>query len=361
VADDRDRGHMLHEHTSGTTGKPLDLWRSRDAVRALYALSVARARGWYGVSRRDRWAMVGGQLVTPVEQRRPPFWVWNMALRQLYMSSYHLSPAFIPSYLDALARHGVTYLFGYTSSLYALAQEALRLGRRDLKMAVAITNAEPVFDNQREAIAEAFQCPVRETYGMSEMAVAACECQAGKLHLWPEVGLLEVLEGDRPVSNGTTGDLVCTGLLNMDMPLIRYRVGDRGALAAENAPCPCGRTLPRLAMIEGRVDDVLYTRDGRRIGRLDPIFKANLPLREAQVVQETLDRIRVRYVPAPGFTPGAGHAIVEGIRARMGTVDVILEEVAEIPRTANGKFRAVMCSLTPAEKETACRCVGQGP
>ena len=55
-------------------------------------------------------------------------------------------------------------------------------------MTVAITNAEPVFDYQRWAIAEAFQCPVRETYGMAEIVAAASECTAGKLHLWPEVG-----------------------------------------------------------------------------------------------------------------------------------------------------------------------------
>jgi phenylacetate-CoA ligase len=352
---------MLHEHTSGTTGKSLDLWRSRDAVRALYALSLARARGWYGVSRSDRWAMVGGQLVTPVEQRRPPFWVWNLALRQLYMSSYHLSPAFAPSYLDALSRYQVAYLSGYTSSLYALAQEVLRLGRRDLRMTVAITNAEPVFRYQRETIAEAFQCPVRETYCMSEMALAASECEAGALHLSPEVGFLEVLEGNDSVPDGTVGDMVCTGLLNVDMPLIRYRVGDRGALAKDGSPCPCGRKLPRLAQIEGRLDDILYTPDGRRIGRLDPVFKSNLHLREAQIVQEALNRIRVRYAPAPGFTPGDEQTIVEGIRARMGAVDVILEEVTEVPRAANGKFRAVICNLRPAEKEAALQRGRQAP
>jgi phenylacetate-CoA ligase len=139
------------------------------------------------------------------------------------------------------------------------------------------------------------------------------------------------------------------------MPLIRYRVGDRGALPPAGTSCPCGRTLPLLAGVEGRVDDVLFTADGRRVGRLDPVFKANLPLREAQVVQEALDSVRVRYVPALGFTPDAGRLIVDGIQARMGAVRVVLEEVPEVPRTVNGKFRAVVCNLTAAEKEAASR------
>src|SRR5205807_10393600 len=62
-----------------------------------------------------------------------------------------------------------------------------------------------------------------------------------------------------PVSRGRSGEFISTGLLNADMPLIRYRAGDRGALPGEEHPCQCGRTLPTVAYIEGRMDDVLYT------------------------------------------------------------------------------------------------------
>ena len=349
VADDCDVLRMFHEHTSGTTGKSLDLWWSKDTVRSWYALFEARCRHWYGVSRHDRWATLGGQLVTPAHRRRPPFWVWNAALNQLYMSSYHLAPDLIPYYLEALLRCRIKYFLGYTSSLYELAQEALRR-RCNLKMTVAITNAEPVFEYQRRAIEEAFGCPVCETYGMAEIVANASECQAGTLHLWPEVTWLEVVEGDQPLPKGTSGDLVSTGLLNGDMPLIRYRVGDKGTLPATNRPCACGRTLPILASVEGRADDVLYTPDGRRIGRLDPVFKANLPLREAQIIQEALDRIRVRYVPMQDFTLEAGRSVIERLQARMGDVKVVLEQVDEVPRGINGKFRAVICDLSAEER-----------
>jgi phenylacetate-CoA ligase len=104
VADDCAIRRMFHEHTSGTTGKPLDLWWGRTTVRAWYALFEARCRRWYGISRQDRWAMLGGQLITLRNQRRPPFWVWNAALNQLYMSSYHLAPDLIPYYFDLTLR-----------------------------------------------------------------------------------------------------------------------------------------------------------------------------------------------------------------------------------------------------------------
>src|SRR5215813_13984702 len=81
VADDCDLKQMFHDHTSGTTGTQLDLFLNKHTVRRWYALFEARCRSWYGVSKDDRWAMLGGQLVVPVSRRKPPFWVWNSGLK----------------------------------------------------------------------------------------------------------------------------------------------------------------------------------------------------------------------------------------------------------------------------------------
>ncbi len=353
LADDCDLRRLIRDHTSGTTGKPLDIYCSKDTARKWYALFEARARRWYGVSRNDRWAILGGQMVTPVSQRRPPFWVWNAALNQLYMSAYHLAPDLVPHYLKAIEKYHITYLLGYTSALYALAQEILRAKRSCGQLAVVITNAEPLFDHQRELISEAFQCPVRETYGLAETVFAAGECEQGRLHAWPESGVCEVIQDGLPVAAGMAGELVCTGLMNADMPLIRYRTGDRGALAAPQTPCECGRGLPVIDSIEGRADDVLLTRDGRRIGRLDPVFKSSLSIREAQIVQEAIDCVRLIFVPAPEYTAADGQAMVSRLRDRMGKIEVVLEPVSEIPRTANGKFRAVICNLPKMMSQSA--------
>src|SRR5690606_10473655 len=137
---------------------------------------------------------------------------------------------------------------------------------------VAVANAEPLHAHQRELVARAFGCPARESYGQAEAVAAASECPAGTLHTWPEVGVLEVWSegaGARPLPAGEAGQLVATGLLNRAMPLVRYAVGDRAALAGDTTPCACGRALPRLLELSGRCDDVLLTPDGRRVGRLD--------------------------------------------------------------------------------------------
>jgi phenylacetate-CoA ligase len=337
VADDRRSRDLLYERTGGTTGAPLPIAKSRDSLRQLHALAAARARRWYGVFPGDRTARLDGQLVTPFAQRRPPFWAWNAAGHELYMSTFHLAPDLITYHLDALAKYRIVCLAGYTSSLCALAHEVLRTDRVDLRMKVVVTSAEPVSEDQRAVIGAAFGCAVRETYSMTENVAAASECEAGRVHQWPEVGVIEARDQE----------FVCTGLVNDAMPLIRYRIGDRGRLAPGNEACPCGRALPVLAAIEGRSTDVLVTPDGLRVFRLNAVFHG-LPVRQGQIVQETLRRIRVRFIPALDFTEAAGRSIVARLRARAGNVEVVLESVAEMPHTAAGKVRAIISNVEGA-------------
>jgi phenylacetate-CoA ligase len=349
IADDCRPSRMVRDHTSGTSGRPLELWRSLRTLRARYALYEARHRLWYGVSRHDRWAMLGGQLVVPFRQSGPPYWAWNAAMKQLYVSSYHLSPSSCADILQAIDRREIRYLWGYPSSLHALAEAALACGwRRALRVAVA--NAEPVFLRHRRAVQAAFGCALRETYGMVELVAAAGECEFGGLHQFPEMGYVEILNNDLPVEDGAAGEFVCTSLLDADMPLIRYRLGDRGARSPSPQPCACGRGLPLLDHIEGRADDVLYTVDGRLIGRLDPVFKANLAIREAQIIQVSLDHVRVLYVPAPDYAPKHGDMIRQGLHARLGPIRVTLEAVDKVPRGPNGKFRTVICEIPRPER-----------
>lgn len=336
---------MYREQTSGTTGKPLRLWLGRSAVRTWYALYEARVREWHGVSRRDAWAILGGQLVVPPNVQRPPYWVKNWALNQLYLSANHISQARAEDYAVAIRRHGVTHLVAYPSSAALLASWLPDRAVASDHMRVVIANAEPLLPAARDQLRRVFGCEARETYGMAEAVCAASECAAGSLHLWPDVGQIEILDdaSDRPCPPGTTGRIVCTGILNPDMPLVRYEVGDRGSLSAAGR-CACGRGLPILAGLEGRTSDLLRTRDGRRVFWLNSVFYG-LPIREAQIVQDSLEHVSVRYVPAPEFSETSARLVRDRLRERVGDVRVTLETVEQVPRGPNGKFQAVVSRI----------------
>ncbi len=346
VSDDDDVRRMYREQTSGTTGKPIIQWWRRDAVREWFALNELRVRHWHGVSRHQPWAILGGQPVVPAHVKRPPFWVWNAPMNQLYLSANHISARNIEAFLGAIDRYRVTHLIAYSSSAAQFAREAIAAGRQVQGLRVVITNAEPLYPWQREAILRGWGCAARETYGMAEIVTAASECPHGSLHLWPEVGYTEILMDDQdvPQTDGHAGRLICTSLLNSGMPLIRYAVGDRGRMDGSQSACPCGRHLPLIGAIEGRSNDLLRTRDGRSVYWVNPVFYG-LEINEAQIIQESLDLVRILYVPAEGLIRQAEAIISDRLRSRMGEIEIRFERLESIPRSANGKFRAVVCNI----------------
>jgi phenylacetate-CoA ligase len=192
---------------------------------------------------------------------------------------------------------------------------------------------------------------------MAEIVTAAGECEAGTLHLWPEVGLVEVIDDANQTKDTEPSELVATGLLNADMPLIRYRVGDRLTTTSSDEHCECGRSLPIIRTILGRIEDVLYTRDGRQVfqagGFLDlaeALTGIAPAVIESQLVQETVDQIRIRYVPAADFRKDHAKALVAAVRALIGDkrLIVMLEETERIERHG-GKMRAVICKVDPSD------------
>lgn len=344
-----DRRRLIVMHTSGTTGTPLELYRDVWLNSAPWAYITARFHSQAGVRRRrNRSVSVGGHMVTDPARTKPPFWVYNSRWRQLYMSSYHLSPRYLGAYVEKLRSFRPDYIEGYPSSVYAIARHVVERALEPVPMKACFTTAEPLFDYQRQAMEQAFACRTYDQYGCGEMAVFATECPAGSMHLNPEYGIVEVLdEHDQPLPPERSGQLICTSLINRVQPFIRYRIGDVGSLGAE--PCECGCSRPVLRSIEGRSADVIVTPDGRSVGRLGPVFKADLPIREAQIVQETRQRIRMRLVKAPGYTERVGQSIVQRLRDRVGNMEIVLEPVESIPRSANGKFRAVINQVESAE------------
>jgi phenylacetate-CoA ligase len=83
------------------------------------------------------------------------------------------------------------------------------------------------------------------------------------------------------------------------------------------------------------------------------VFRSVGGIREAQMVQERLDLVRVRVVPALGFDASHEHAIAMGVRERIGEVQVVVDRVDAIPRTTNGKLRVVVCNVSAQERLSA--------
>lgn len=333
---------LYADRTSGTTGTPVTTFASRRTLQSWFALHEARTRRWHGVSRHDGWALLGGQPVVAGDRDRPPYWVHNRVGHQLYLSGQHVGPNTVADVAAAIEAHRPTHLVTYPGLGAALAGELLDAGLRLDGPAVVLTNAEGVTAGQRERFAAAFGAATFETYGMAEMVGAASECESGRLHWWPEAGVLEVLDEEgQPVDPGEVGRLVLTGLVNDEQLLVRYDLGDRGR-GLDPEPCPCGRGLPVLHPVEGRAQDVLVLPGGRRAYWFNPLLY-DLPVVQAQVVQEQRDAIAVRVVPGDGWTDDAAAEVVRRARARFGDEVTFRVDVVQVLETdPSGKVRPVV-------------------
>jgi phenylacetate-CoA ligase len=198
----------------------------------------------------------------------------------------------------------------------------------------------------RTVMEEAYRCKVFEEYSSVENLCLATECERGRLHVSPDYGIVEILRDDGTACDpDEVGEVVATGLVRTYQPLIRFRVGDLAAWDGD--PCPCARSMPVLKEIVGRLEDVVVGRDGREMVRFHGVFIGQANVQEGQVIQETLDRIRVRVVATDAFGPADTADLAARVKARLGTdVDVVVETVPEIPRTASGKFRAVVSHVS---------------
>jgi hypothetical protein len=83
------------------------------------------------------------------------------------------------------------------------------------------------------------------------------------------------------------------------------------------------------------------------VGRLDPVFKGvKGTIKEAQIIQEKLDLITILLVKTHKYTNKDGEYIIKELGKRMGPgMNYVVKFVDSIPRTLNGKFRAVVCKL----------------
>ena len=327
-------------HTGGTTGTPLSIYCDGTALQRNYAF-FDRLREWAGIGKRGRVATFAGRPIAPPAASAPPYWRRNRLNRAVLFSSYHISLATIPDYLQGLSRFNPDLIDSYPSSLAPIARYMLAHDHPAVRPRAIITSSETLSPEDRDAIESAFQCQVFDQYGAAEMVAFVAQCEHRRYHVNTEYGLLEVLVNGRPAEPGESGDLVATGFGNPVMPLIRYATGDRAVRGT--GPCPCGRTLPTLERIEGRRDDVIRTPDGRLIGRLDPIFKAVSSLFETQIIQDRPDHVRVEIVATPQFGEAEAASLLRELSLRLGpSMKISLTKVPQIDRTRSGKLRSVI-------------------
>lgn len=326
--------------TSGTTGTPLDVYRSFGSILWEEAFHLQHWN-WAGWKRGQRQAVLRGDMVIPADRRDPPFWFKDSTGGQLVLSTRHVDRRTAPLMAEELRKFGATQLRAYPSAAYELATHLEEAGA-PVRFNAVITGSEMLYDFQRRRIESVFQCKVFDFYSMAERVAYAAECERGRMHVNPEYGVLEIVdEHGRPTED--EGTVVGTSLHNSLVPLIRYRMNDTARWSRE--PCPCGRTYPVIEKISGRLADQLYDLDGRAVNAtvIGFAFDGMRNIQKAQVVQSTADRWLIRIVPGSDYTAADGQRVLDKLATHVSPrVVADIEIVGDIPALPNGKYQWVV-------------------
>lgn len=335
---------LTRYNTGGSSGEPLIFYIGKD--RKSHDVGAKwRVTRWWGVDIGDPEIVVWGSPIELGAQDRVRM-LRDRILRTELLPAFEMSAANLDRFVTTIRERRPAMLFGYPSSLSLIAAHAEKNNIRldNLGIRVAFVTSERLYDEQRQAIAKGFGCPVANGYGARDAGFIAHECPAGGMHLQAEDIIVEILDPQgRPVPTGEAGEIVVTHTATHEFPFVRYRTGDIAALSPE--PCACGRTLPLVKEIQGRSTDFVVAADGTIMHGLALIYTArDLPgVERFKIVQHSLDHTEVLMVTRPPFGPEAEARLIKDYKARLGAaVNVTITQVAEIPPEKSGKFRYVI-------------------
>jgi phenylacetate-CoA ligase len=329
--------YML-QHTSGSTGTPLALEVDEYTYKLAMALLVDHEEA-HGVPLGAPRATFAGRMVQPANRLSPPFARYNRAENQMLFSSYHLNSDTFQWYAKELKRFRPWEIIGYPSAISDLASHYLNTGTDPgFRPKAVITNSETLLEWQKENIEQAFHCAVFDYYGTAEYVLFAGQEADGRYRLNPVIGITEVLnDSGEPASEGR---LVATTLTNRVMPLLRYEIGDSGIAVSERTNQSVTHELEK---VNGRLDDYVEMPDGRRIGRLDHIFKGLNGLVEAQIIQDAKEHCTIQVVFTSPPSDAQIQSLSKNFKIRTASqISVDIHAVKQIARGPNGKFRNVV-------------------
>ena len=341
---DLDRRKWSYNTSGGSTGEPVRIiqdaeYEDRGAATSLLfhrllGCDVGRhlARLWG--SERD--------IVQGTQSWKAHFFNW--LTNNSWLNAFCMSPERMRHYITHLNETKPCLILAYAQAAYELARFAEKEKLPIQRQRAVLTSAGTLYPFMREKIAQVFGCEVYNLYGSREVGTVACELP-GIHGLWvpPWGNYVEILDDEGlPVAPGEEGNIVVTSLTNYAMPLIRYWIGDRGALVpnAPNGRAPGAQVMEH---ISGRNVDVFRTRGGTLVD--GEYFTHLLYFRpwvwKFQVVQKAPDHILFRIVTRDNH-PVASE--LEEITTKSHLVmgpdcRVEFEYPAELPPLASGKYR----------------------
>ncbi len=337
-------GTPSESSTSGSTGAPVRMLKT-GLTDLLWRAITLREHEWHGRDLGAKLAAIRQGVAAGSSDN------WGHATRGVVATGpLALLPvsAGADEQLAWLQRERPNHLLTYPSIAAELARRSLGRGIRLEGLREVRTLGEALPGETRDLCRQAWGVPVTDMYSADETGYIALQCPVhGGYHVQSENVLVEILDPDgRNCEPGQAGRVVVTCLHNFATPLVRYEIGD---YAEAGSPCPCGRGLPVLARVLGRVRNMLVTASGERYW---PTFGVRsltevAPILQAQFVQKSLGLVEARLVVAAPLGEAQEAALRSRVLERLPRgMELRLAYLDSIPRSKGGKFEDFVSELS---------------
>lgn len=327
--------------TSGTTGTPLLLRRSLASVACEQAVldRLVKAAGIDPVT--CRGAVLRGDDIKSLADRKPPFWHLANGGRRLIFSSNHLDGETVTAFVEALRQYAPQVVFAYPTVLESLCSLMAQRGLT-LPVPLAVCGSEVLTRETCALAREALGARVVSYYGQAERVAWADGDPESGYRFLASYGVTEL----RFLENTAEDDVyevIGTGLWNDVMPLVRYLTGDRIRLAKGSSAAAVEEGRETFLDILGRSGDYILSPSGARLLGIDHIPRDVPHVIRAQFIQESADSVTLLVVPAPGFNEDCRRLLLEHASRKLPpSMRLRIETTSQLVRNRAGKAPLVV-------------------
>jgi len=347
----------LIPYESGGTGSPIKFYVTKKKLSWEVAAEY-RAYSWAGYRLGDLCFMVWGSPADLSNYKGIVTRFTKALERVVVADAYVMSDEVLKRFASVLRKLNPEIIRGYATPVFMIAKYLLEHDIRGVQPKAVITSAETLLDFKRKMIEEAFGCPVFDYYGSREIGGIAAECEEHSgYHISAENVVVEFTRDNEHAAIGEDGLILVTSLRNFSMPLIRYDIQDVGR--SSDDVCNCGRGLPLMSSIEGRVSEFMAVYD-KQLNRVVPVCPAgpgvigmalmHVPMEQYRIVQESLGKVVIRAVKGEGYSQKHTDFLIKYVRKYLGdSITVEVEFVDSLPPLPSGKRSSFVSKINPFE------------
>lgn len=339
---------LIPNATGGSTGTPMKFFVDR-RWKTCNEAAAYRGWSWSGYELGDKMAYLWSAHQDLKDQNKIINNIRNHMFRIIKLNTFDLTQENMQEYLKILRKFKPKAIQAYASAAYIMSQYIEKREIEDIRPEAIITTADMLFDYKRKTIERAFGCQVFDSYSGRDTSLQAIECpEHTGYHLSIENAVVEYLRDDEHVASGETGKIILTDLCNYAMPFIRYEIGDLGVPSDDK--CPCGRTLPIMKSLEGRILDTIVTPDGKMLsGMFFIAIFADYHIKgieEYQIIQKRKDKLLIKLIKGENFSGTDLDLYVNVIKKNVGDrMNIEVQFVNKIEPTKSGKHRPVISEM----------------